>query len=123
MQCDTGKCDGKVVGPDSERWWRRKLLLWRPQELLFAAASVVVAELRAAVSNETGYSCSAGVASNKLLAKLCCGLHKPNQQTLLPNEAIAALLLPLELGRLRGLGAKLGVRGKGLLSRFCAHYQ
>ena len=30
----------------------------------------VVAELRAAVRSELGYSCSAGVAHNKVLAKL-----------------------------------------------------
>ena len=32
------------------------------------------------VRRKLGYSCSAGVAHNKLLAKLGCGLHKPNQQ-------------------------------------------
>ena len=31
-----------------------------------------------------------------------CGLHKPNQQTLVPLEATAALLAPLDLSRLRG---------------------
>lgn len=33
---------------------------------------------------ETGLRCSAGIACNKLLAKLCSGLHKPNDQTILP---------------------------------------
>ena len=36
--------------------------------------------LWAQVRRKLGYSCSAGVAHNKLLAKLGCGLHKPNQQ-------------------------------------------
>lgn len=90
-----------------------------------------------------GYSCSAGVAHNKILAKLCCGelfhntvffipkrsifgslsytrgvdtgLHKPNQQTLLPLDATAALLASLDLSRLKGLGAKLGDRVKAEL--------
>lgn len=34
--------------------------------------SSVVAELRAAVRSKLGYSCSAGVAHNKILAKLVC---------------------------------------------------
>lgn len=85
---------------------------WQEHELLLAAGSLVVAELRAAVRSKLGYSCSAGVAHNKILAKLGCGLHKPNQQTLVPLDATAALLAPLDLGRLRGLGAKLGERVK-----------
>jgi DNA polymerase eta len=60
--------------------WARPLAIWPADELLLAVAAVVVAELRTAVTAETGYSCSAGVAHNKLLAKLCCGLHKPCQQ-------------------------------------------
>ena len=88
---------------------------WQDHELLLAAGSLVVSELRAAVRSQLGYSCSAGVAHNKLLAKLGCGLHKPNQQTLVPLEATAALLAPLDLSRLRGLGAKLGERVKGEL--------
>ena len=109
------------------RWWGRPIQestpkgtqrddggagCWQEHELLLAAGSLVVAELRAAVRNNLGYSCSAGVAHNKILAKLGCGLHKPNQQTLVPLSATAALLAPLDLTRLRGLGAKLGDRVK-----------
>lgn len=111
------------------RWWARPVVIaeastalgrgvddgglrWREHEVLLAAGSLVVAELRAAVRNKLGYSCSAGVAHNKILAKLGCGLHKPNQQTLVPLDATAALLAPLDLTRLRGLGAKLGERVK-----------
>ena len=64
-----------------------------------------------------GYSCSAGVASNKLLAKLCCGLHKPNQQTLvLPGTATEALLDGLSIDRLQGLGGDLGEKVKTALA-------
>lgn len=56
---------------------------------------------------ETGFVCSAGVASNKLLAKLCSGLHKPDDQTiLLPPEA-AAFVAPLAVRALPGVGHKL----------------
>ena len=36
---------------------------------------------------------------NKLLGKLCGGLHKPNQQTVLPPCAVHALLDPLPVDR------------------------
>ena len=64
----------------TRRWWDRPLADWPEDELLLATGSAVVAELRAEVRRKLGYSCSAGVAHNKLLAKLGCGLHKPNQQ-------------------------------------------
>jgi hypothetical protein len=39
---------------------------------------------------EAGYRASAGVACNRMLAKLAAGLHKPDDQTvLLPSEAAA----------------------------------
>jgi len=77
-------------------------------DALLAAGAAVVAELRHAVRVELGYSCSAGIAHNKLLAKLCSGLHKPSKQTVLPEAAVPALLAPLPLAKLRSLGGKLG---------------
>eukprot|EP00434_Breviolum_minutum_P017205 symbB.v1.2.015189.t2/scaffold1044.1/size142232/10 len=59
------------------------------------AGAVVVKDLRAEVESVLGFTCSGGVATNKILAKLGCGLHKPNQQD-----------LPLD--RLPGLGGDFG---------------
>ena len=70
------------------------------QSLSFLAT--VVARLRAAVATSLpGFTCSAGVAANKMFAKLCAGLHKPDQQTVLPAEAVPALLHPLPLDRIK----------------------
>lgn len=78
------------------------------EDKLLAAGAAIVAKARAAVTQRLSFTCSAGVAPNKLLAKLCGGLHKPNQQTLMPRHAIRALLDPLPVDRLRGFGGKLG---------------
>lgn len=51
-------------------------------------ASSIVNEIRAEVLEKTGFECSAGVAHNKTLAKLVCGLNKPNKQTLLPLKKV-----------------------------------
>lgn len=51
-------------------------------------ASSIVNEIRAEVLEKTGFECSAGIAHNKTLAKLVCGLNKPNKQTLLPLKRV-----------------------------------
>jgi hypothetical protein len=56
------------------------------------------------------FTCSAGIANNKLLAKLTSGMHKPAQQTLLCPAAVAETLRDLPLDRLRTLGGKFGER-------------
>ena len=45
-------------------------------------------ELRAAILSELGFTSSAGIAHNKLLAKLGSSMHKPNKQTILPSASV-----------------------------------
>jgi DNA polymerase eta len=73
-----------------------------------SAGAVVMENIRKAVYEKTGFRCSAGVAHNKVLAKLACGLHKPNKQTVLPQLEVPGLFSKLKLSKLRGLGGKLG---------------
>lgn len=39
-----------------------------------------------------GFTFSAGIASNKLLAKLASAMNKPNLQTVVPSSAVPALM-------------------------------
>lgn len=43
-----------------------------------------------------------------MLAKLACGLHKPNQQTILPMKSVPLLWSSTPIGKVRNLGGKLG---------------
>ena len=58
-------------------------------KLMLAAA--IVNEIRAEVKSKTGFTCSAGIGHNKILAKLTCGMNKPNKQTILPLKSIPFL--------------------------------
>ncbi len=58
---------------DAASWWQRPAQEWQPGERLLACAAAAAAELRQAVREELGYTCSAGVAHTKLMAKLCSG--------------------------------------------------
>ena len=44
-------------------WWARPPEAWGPGQRLLACGAQVIAELRAAVREELGYSCSAGEGS------------------------------------------------------------
>lgn len=44
----------------------------------------------------------------QILAKLACGLHKPNRQTILPEIAIPSLYSTLPVKKVRNLGGKFG---------------
>lgn len=53
-------------------------------DVAMGIAAEIVNEVRGSVRREVGYTCSAGIAQNKMLAKLGSGFKKPNQQVILP---------------------------------------
>ena len=77
-------------------------------DLRLAVGARIMEEIRSEVLRRTGFRCSAGVAHCKTLAKLCCGLNKPNKQTMLPDSKIPSLYADLKVTKVRGLGGKLG---------------
>ncbi|KAM6956307.1 DNA polymerase eta [Aplochiton taeniatus] len=95
-------------------------------ELQLAVGALIVEEMRAAVEQHTGFRCSAGISHNKVLAKLACGLNKPNRQTVIPLDSVSELFNSLPVGKIRSLGGKLGasitetleVENMGDLTRF-----
>lgn len=97
--------------------------LWKPDPTAaatyeyFCRASVIVEAMRAAMRLELGYRSSAGVSSNRMLAKALSASFKPNRQAVLVPSAVDAFMLQLPLRKLRGFGGKLG---QGLEERFNA---
>ncbi|KAM5262892.1 DNA polymerase eta [Ctenodactylus gundi] len=77
-------------------------------DLRLTVGAVIVEEMRAAIERETGFQCSAGISHNKVLAKLACGLNKPNRQTLVSHGAVAKLFHRMPICKIRSLGGKLG---------------
>ncbi|CAI8587285.1 unnamed protein product [Vicia faba] len=66
----------------------------------------IAQELRDGVYEETGLTCSAGVAPNRLLAKVCSDINKPNGQYVLPNDrmAIMTFISSLPIRKIGGIG-------------------
>ncbi|KAH1098900.1 hypothetical protein J1N35_015821 [Gossypium stocksii] len=66
----------------------------------------IAEELRSRVHEETGLTCSAGVAPNRLLAKVCSDINKPNGQFVLPNDRMAVMtfISSLPFRKIGGIG-------------------
>lgn len=78
------------------------------RDKLLACGALIVAELRLEVLKETEFTCSAGIAHNKMLAKLASGMNKPAQQTIVPFSSVKKLLESLPIKKMKQLGGKLG---------------
>ncbi|WP_410781498.1 DNA polymerase IV [Leifsonia sp. SIMBA_070] len=65
-----------------------------------------IAELiRSRVKEETGLTCSVGVAATKFMAKLASGRAKPDGLLVIPRAETLSFLRPLPVGALWGVGA------------------
>jgi DNA polymerase-4 len=71
---------------------------------LFGGPLAVAQRLKARVHEATGLRVSAGVAPNKLVAKIACASSKPDGLIIVPPEAVRWLLDPLPIRRLWGIG-------------------
>ncbi|KAJ7013358.1 hypothetical protein NC653_003140 [Populus alba x Populus x berolinensis] len=66
----------------------------------------IAEELRKCINEETGLTCSAGVAPNRLLAKVCSDINKPNGQFVLINDRMAVMtfISSLPIRKIGGIG-------------------
>jgi DNA polymerase IV len=62
--------------------------------------------IKDAVRAATGLSCSIGIASNKMLAKICSDLEKPNGLTIITDADIPSRIWPLPVSKINGIGPK-----------------
>jgi len=91
---------------------------------LFGTGAEIAARIKGLVRQQTGLTVSAGVAGNKLVAKIGSDLRKPDGLTIIPAGREREFLAPLPIARLWGVGkvaaaqlALLGVRTIGDLAR------
>ncbi|GAB1301107.1 DNA polymerase eta [Apodemus speciosus] len=73
-------------------------------DLRLTVGAVIVEEMRAAIERKTGFQCSAGISHNKVLAKLACGLNKPNRQTLVSHGSVPQLFSQMPIRKMAPAG-------------------
>ena len=78
------------------------------------ATQALALRIKQAVHDTTGLSCSIGIAPNKLLAKICSDLEKPNGLTVLSMEDLPTRIWPMPVRKINGIGPKAGEKLAGL---------
>jgi DNA polymerase-4 len=88
-------------------------------------ATEVAREIRARIFEAAGLTASAGIAPNKMLAKIASDLKKPNGQCTIKPAAVAGFMDTLPARKIHGIGevtadklARLGVETCGQLQAF-----
>lgn len=77
-------------------------------DITMLIGSEIIRSVRAAIRERLKYTCSAGIARNKMVAKLGSAHKKPNQQTIVRNRAIQQFMGGFKFTKIRNLGGKLG---------------
>jgi DNA polymerase eta len=77
-------------------------------DVVMNIGSEIIRDVRAAIRERLKYTCSAGIARNKMMAKLGSGYKKPNSQTIVRNRAVQHFLSSFKFTKIRNLGGKLG---------------
>ena len=100
--------EGEAVGEGDPPLQEQQYLNPTWTDVALAHGALLMTAVRQAVRSQVGYSTSAGIASNKTLAKLCSSYRKPNNQTTLLPRAVPGFLKDLPVSKIRFLGGKLG---------------
>jgi DNA polymerase-4 len=90
---------------------------------LAGSSEDIAREIKQRIRDETGLTCSIGIAPNKLLAKMASELQKPDGLTILAATDLEARVWPLGVRRVPGIGprtearlAEMGVHAIGELA-------
>ncbi|NUO08899.1 MAG: DNA polymerase IV [Candidatus Brocadia sp.] len=69
-------------------------------------AEEIAQEIKRKIRQETGLTCSIGIAPNKLLAKIASDMQKPDGLTIITGADIEGRIWPLTVKKLPGIGPK-----------------
>ncbi|WP_269523159.1 DNA polymerase IV [Coraliomargarita parva] len=83
----------------------------------------IAAEIRACIQHETGLTASAGIAPNKLIAKIASDWNKPDGQCVVHPSRGAAFMETLPVRRIWGIGPKSAAKLAELGIETCGQLQ
>ncbi len=87
------------------------------------SATLIATEIRRRIFAKTGLTASAGIAPNKLLAKLASDFKKPNGQFTVAPDDIDDLIKSVPVGKIWGVGKVMNERLTSIGIKTCADLQ
>ncbi|HUV36808.1 MAG TPA: DNA polymerase IV [Patescibacteria group bacterium] len=89
-------------------------------EKLFGDPWTAAGRIKNSIREKTSLTCSIGMSTSKLLAKIASDMHKPDGITIIPPDEVRRFLDELPIGRVPGIGerseeglAKIGIKTIG----------
>ena len=70
------------------------------------SSGVIAEKIKAGIYEQTGLTCSVGIAPNKLLAKIASDMQKPDGLTIIDENDVQSKLWPLPMRKLYGVGPR-----------------
>jgi DNA polymerase eta len=124
---DDSKCLGrtKVVADQEYQSMEAMLKMENPDDVDMALrrACQLSAWIRNDVWKTLGFTMSAGISTNKMMAKLTAFFGKPNGQAVLHPRNFASLMAQTQVRKVRNFGGKLGKRALELLHTHTGNHQ
>jgi DNA polymerase-4 len=74
----------------------------------------IAQQLKSAVFSATSLTCSVGIAPNKLLAKLCSEMQKPDGITVITMADLSSRIWPMPAKKINGIGPKASAKLESL---------
>ncbi|MCP5536866.1 MAG: DNA polymerase IV [Akkermansiaceae bacterium] len=88
-----------------------------------STAAAIAKEIRAEIHEETGLTASAGIAPNKMLAKIASDWNKPNGQFEIKTGDIPAFMEKLPVKKLWGVGKRMQEKLQAINVQTCGDLQ
>ncbi|NNJ87314.1 MAG: DNA polymerase IV [Akkermansiaceae bacterium] len=88
-----------------------------------STATAIATEIRAQIYEETGLTASAGIAPNKMLAKIASDWNKPNGQFEIKSYEIANFMQNLPVKKLWGVGKRMQEKLQAIKVTTCGDLQ
>lgn len=86
-------------------------------------ATIIASRIRQLIREETGLTASAGIASNKLIAKIASDWNKPDGQFTVPPAKAEDFMKDLPLKKIPGVGGKMADKLAALGVATCGEYR
>lgn len=98
----------KIMGTDERTDIEELLKTLNMLDRNLIVASLISYEIKQTIFNETGFTCSIGVSTNKTISKLVAGMNKPNKISVVLSRYLFNFFENIDIKKIQYLGGEFG---------------